>query len=138
MNDELEAEIRSLLDARQKIQAIKLYRQHTGASLADAKSAVDAIDAGESADVNDLDAHVELDPTVEKEIVDLLDRGETVQAVKKYHDETGRGLKQSKEALQRIAAERGIAWQTGSGCFGSTLLIVATGVAATVLLIAGT
>jgi large subunit ribosomal protein L7/L12 len=37
------ADVRALVAAGQVIQAIKLYREHTGAGLADAKAAVDAM-----------------------------------------------------------------------------------------------
>ena len=38
-------EIRALLQARNKIAAIKLYRERTGASLAQAKAVIDELDA---------------------------------------------------------------------------------------------
>jgi ribosomal protein L7/L12 len=38
-------EIRALLQARNKIAAIKLYRAKTGASLSQAKAAIDELDA---------------------------------------------------------------------------------------------
>ena len=40
------AEIRDLLARGKKIEAIKRYREETGAGLAEAKSAVEAIEAG--------------------------------------------------------------------------------------------
>ena len=41
---ELEAEVRELYRAGQKIQAIKLYRENTGVGLKEAKDAVEALD----------------------------------------------------------------------------------------------
>ncbi len=41
--DELTFELRRLLQANQKIAAIKLYRETTGASLKEAKDAVDRL-----------------------------------------------------------------------------------------------
>lgn len=40
---DLEARIRALLDQRQKIAAIKLYRQQTGVGLKEAKEAVEEL-----------------------------------------------------------------------------------------------
>lgn len=42
-DDELEAQIRALLGAGRKIEAIKLYREHTGADLKSAKDAVESM-----------------------------------------------------------------------------------------------
>jgi hypothetical protein len=42
----VEAEIRALLQQRQKIAAIKLLRQNTGLDLKQAKDAVDALELG--------------------------------------------------------------------------------------------
>ncbi len=44
--DELAAELRHLLQTNQKIAAIKLYRERTGASLKEAKDAVDNMARG--------------------------------------------------------------------------------------------
>ena len=49
-SNQVEAEIRALLAARQKINAIKVYRQVTGAGLKQAKEAVEAIEAGGTLD----------------------------------------------------------------------------------------
>jgi ribosomal protein L7/L12 len=48
-NDELER-IRAVAVAGEKIAAIKLYRVATGAGLAEAKQAVEALEAGRSVD----------------------------------------------------------------------------------------
>jgi streptogramin lyase len=44
-------EIKNLLDQKQKIQAIKVYREHFGGGLKEAKDAVDAIERGKSVQV---------------------------------------------------------------------------------------
>lgn len=41
MHDDAMADIRALADSGRKIEAIKLYRQRTGAGLAEAKDAID-------------------------------------------------------------------------------------------------
>lgn len=46
---EVETEVRRLLQAKQKIQAIKVYRGYHGTSLAEAKDAVEAIERKMSA-----------------------------------------------------------------------------------------
>lgn len=48
MNTDLEQEGRSLLDQGKKIEAVKLYKVHTGSGLKDAKDAVEALQRGVS------------------------------------------------------------------------------------------
>jgi len=43
---EILEEVRQVLGRGEKIQAIKLYREHTGAGLKEAKEAVEALDEG--------------------------------------------------------------------------------------------
>ncbi len=44
MPDDLTAELRRRLQANQKIEAIKLYRERTGASLREAKDIIDRLE----------------------------------------------------------------------------------------------
>ena len=55
----LESQLQDLLAAGRKIEAIKLYREHTGAGLAEAKDAVEALIEGnvEFADSANVEAH---------------------------------------------------------------------------------
>ena len=48
MQDSFENEIRQLLASGNKIAAIKRYREQTGVGLAEAKAAVESLDAGGS------------------------------------------------------------------------------------------
>jgi len=51
------AEIQRLLQGGQKIEAIKLFREMTGAGLKEAKDAVEAIERGESLDISRMQMH---------------------------------------------------------------------------------
>jgi ribosomal protein L7/L12 len=85
-----------------KINAIKLYRKQTGVGLKEAKEAVERMEAelkvsaiGETAskhDVPDLD-----------ELQRLVQAKQKLQAIKYYRETTGVGLKEAKEAVDRIA-----------------------------------
>jgi ribosomal protein L7/L12 len=44
----------------------------------------------------------------EPEVVQLLERGAKIQAVKIYRERTGTGLAEAKEAVERIARDRGL------------------------------
>jgi ribosomal protein L7/L12 len=47
----------------------------------------------------------EFEPAVDKKLYDLLSSGQTIKAIKLYREMTGKGLKQSKDAIE--AMQRG-------------------------------
>lgn len=125
MNHDFENEIRQLLASGNKIAAIKRYREATGAGLAEAKAAVESLEA-----VGSFPERVRPDNSdLTDQIVGLLGRGEKIEAVKLYRERTRSGLKEAKEAVERIGEQNGIRSTSGSGCFGVVLLgiVVAVG-----------
>lgn len=122
----IEDQLRSLLADGQKIEAIKLYREHAGAGLAEAKDAVEALERGEALPKRPKSE----DSSVEWDVVSLLEQGRKIEAVKVYRERTGVGLKQAKEAVETIASERGLVSASGGGCFGVLLISVMAGLAA--------
>ena len=120
MHDELEDEVRELLASGNKIAAVKRYREETGLGLAEAKAAVEALEAGNSL----ADSVTSDDADLTDQVVSLLERGKKIPAVKLYRDLTGVGLKDAKEAVERIGEQNGIPLTSGSGCLGVVLLIV--------------
>ena len=115
MQDGFENEIRQLLASGNKIAAIKRYREQTGVGLAEAKAAVESLDAGDS-----FAERVQPDD-LNDQIVGLLGRGEKIEAVKLYRNQTGCGLKEAKEAVERIGEQNGIR-SSGTGCLGVVLV----------------
>src|SRR5262249_22145957 len=116
--ESLEREIRSLLSQGNKIGAIKLYRAHTGAGLADAKSAVELIEKGEP-----LPDEKAVAGDLEDQILELMGRGQKIEAIKHYRERTGAGLKEAKDAVELLATRHGIA-STKTGCFGFLVLLI--------------
>lgn len=106
---EIDAEVVRLLQAGQKIEAIKLYREQTGASLKDAKDAVEAVEQERSLPFPERPSP----GSAELEVVLLLERGDKIAAVKFYREKFGVGLKEAKEAVERIASERRIVAPAG-------------------------
>lgn len=45
-------------------------------------------------------------PGITPEIRDLVARGQHIQAIKAYRDETGAGLKEAKDAIDAFAADQ--------------------------------
>ncbi|MDQ2714255.1 MAG: hypothetical protein M3Z08_05045 [Chloroflexota bacterium] len=101
-------ELQSLLQARQKIQAIKLFREDTGASLREAKEIIERMIA-----TNDIAAPFtfaeagssEQTSQFTKEIQDCLRARKKIEAIKIYREQTGTSLKEAKNAVERMEAE---------------------------------
>jgi ribosomal protein L7/L12 len=111
---ELEAELRALLAGGQKIEAIRRFREATGAGLAAAKEAVEALAAGGTSGA---------DPeTIEGELLALLQKGEKIAAIKHYRERTGAGLRDAKEVIEALARRHGLPAR-GAGCFFGTVLL---------------
>jgi ribosomal protein L7/L12 len=102
-----------------KIEAIKIYRERTGAGLKEAKDAVDAVQRGEP-----LPSLPQIDDDLEKELLPLLQAGRRVQAVKAYCERTGSDLKEAARAIDGLAAQHGLATK-GGGCASASMLILA-------------
>jgi large subunit ribosomal protein L7/L12 len=113
---ELVDRVQALLDAGQKIAAIKAFREATGASLVEAKAAVEALERGGP-------LSSELAPaSSEEEVLALLKQGQKINAIKLYRQRTGAGLKEAKDAVEELARRYAI---KEAGC-ASLLVFVFT------------
>lgn len=117
IDESFESEIRSLLSQNRKIEAIKIYRERTGVGLAEANYAVELLQRGGS--LNEPPMSDDVDP----QLLELLMAGQKIKAIKLYREKTNLGLKESKEAVEAIAARQGIAPQH-VGCFGVLVVII--------------
>jgi ribosomal protein L7/L12 len=115
-------EIASLAAQGRKIDAIKLYRDRTGAGLAEAKAAVEALEQGETMTIRA--SRVTQGTSAEADLLDLLRQGQKVEAIKVYRERTGTGLREAKEAIERLAAQHEIA-PRGSGCLAMLAVTLA-------------
>lgn len=126
--ERLVAELQTLLAQDRKIDAIKRYREATGVGLAAAKEMVEAIEHGQKPPEREPTSSVP-----EGELVGLLEAGKKIEAIKLYRRHTGAGLKEAKDAVEAVAAQRGIAAASKSGCLGVVLLLSAISIAAITL-----
>jgi ribosomal protein L7/L12/outer membrane protein assembly factor BamB len=108
-------EIASLVQAGNKIEAVKLYRQITGAGLREAKDAIDLIAAGKMREVANYTISLgQFSPPASnlaakmQEIQRLIRSGNKIEAIKVYREATGAGLKESKDVIDRLTGGRGI------------------------------
>jgi ribosomal protein L7/L12 len=99
-----EANVRALLAAGDKIAAIKHYRALTGLGLKESKDAVDALEAGQSRPIvptspsSGSGAAAAADP----EVLRLVQAGQLIEAIKRYRELTGAGLKEAKDAVEGL------------------------------------
>jgi ribosomal protein L7/L12 len=112
-----EDEVATLLERGQKIEAIKRYRERTGVGLKEAKDAVEAIWRGQAAP-----SGPQGDRDLEDEVVSWLEQGQKIEAIKRYRERTGVGLKEAKDAVERMAERRGLVTSQRTGCLGVVLL----------------
>jgi ribosomal protein L7/L12 len=120
MNANIPPEMRSaileLLAHSQKLEAIKLYRESTGASLAEAKDAIEHMETGAP------------QPSLSKSnavnIAYELQRQGKIAAIKLYREQTGVGLHEAKLAVEEIARREGIKPRK-TGCLGVIVLLIA-------------
>ena len=108
-------EIAGLLRAGKKINAIKAYREVTGASLAEAKDAVERLDmalrmygtmvvADALMEVAQQGMPMDMDAQsiLLTEMAFLVSKGQYIQAIKLYRERTGMGLSDAKLVVDRI------------------------------------
>ncbi|HEX6984996.1 MAG TPA: ribosomal protein L7/L12 [Planctomycetaceae bacterium] len=121
---DLETELLGLIDRGELLAAVKRYREATGAGLKEAKDAIDALQATRRLDADLRPRPGGTDSALEDELLDLLSRGDKIAAIKVYRKRTGAGLKEAKDAVEALAARRGLAVK-GSGCLGAVLFLLA-------------
>jgi len=94
-------QIHEFIHNQQLIFAIKVYREATGVGLAEAKEAVEAMARGEA--IKPPPGTLDYDnPILEARIKSLLAKKQKINAVKIYREEYGVGLKEAKDAVDRI------------------------------------
>lgn len=102
LSTEQERQIRELIAREQKIAAIKLYREATGASLKDAKEAVEAMEMRASVNFPVSTQGSVQDSSLDNRIKRLLAERKKIEAVKVYREAYNCGLKEAKEAVDAI------------------------------------
>ncbi|GCE17917.1 ribosomal protein L7/L12 [Dictyobacter kobayashii] len=86
------------LTYKDKIFAIKAYRQHTGVGLKEAKHAVDAIERELKGSYRISD-QINTDQINTEELQTMILAGQKILAIKYYREKTGVGLKEAKDAV---------------------------------------
>ncbi|MFQ5611040.1 MAG: ribosomal protein L7/L12 [Anaerolineae bacterium] len=105
--NELVYTIDRLLSEKNKVQAVKVYRIHTGVGLKQAKDAVDHFER-----TGDLklptsqpeSSGLPLEESALAEIKALIAAGRKIEAVKRYREKANVGLKEAKEAIDQLSS----------------------------------
>lgn len=127
---DLEQQVRTLLGQGEKIAAVKLYKDQTGVGLAEAKEAVESMQAAAGPPPpSDIGSDLEAD------LLRLLGRGDKLEAVKLYKDRMGVALIEAKQAVESLAARHGLVPQR-VGCLGVVLAVVLAAVAVLLISVA--
>ncbi|QEG42603.1 hypothetical protein [Roseimaritima ulvae] len=118
--------IEALLISGKKLAAVKQYREATGASLAESKRAVEALQptVAPAQPTPSTPSTPITDSNLNSQIVSLLHKGERIEAVKLYKSHAGVRLKEAKQAVDRIGEQHGIPITSGSGCLGLILVVI--------------
>ncbi|MEW1930975.1 hypothetical protein AB0362_02230 [Rhodococcus sp. NPDC079359] len=107
LDESARADIHSLLAANKKVQAIKVFRERTGAGLVDAKNAIESVQRGEpfpsSATIVDA---AQSGPTPWDDLIprlqSLKSEGKAISAIKLLRDRTGLSLRDAKNAVDLL------------------------------------
>jgi len=102
LSTDQERQIRELIARKQKIAAIKLFRDVTGSSLKDSKEAVEAMEMGAETKFSAPTQGSEPDPSLEDQLKRLLAERKKIEAVKVYRETYNCGLREAKEAVDAI------------------------------------
>ena len=94
-------QIEEALASGRKIEAIKIYREATGKDLKEAKEFSEAFSLGQTEwDAEQFAQPATLSQEQMMRIEEALASGHRIEAVKIYHEATGRGLKEAKEFIE--------------------------------------
>ena len=134
----LKAQCIAHIQAGEKLQAVKVYKEAKGVSLAEAKDVIDrlaeklatddsmqyeAANIEQPTETHEYSAQ-ELDGSLEERCLELIKSGNILQAVKLYKDESGAGLKEAKDTIDAwVAKLRNDIPSPQKGC-GATIVIV--------------
>jgi len=95
--------LHELIHAKQLLNAVQFYQQATGVSLVEAKEAVEDMARNEFTKPPSSERDRD-DPVMEGKIKSLLSKNRKIDAIKIYREEYGIGLKEAKDAVERIEA----------------------------------
>ncbi|HAV63395.1 MAG TPA: hypothetical protein DCY13_13645 [Verrucomicrobiales bacterium] len=132
--------IRQALDNGDKLEAIKLYREATGAELKEAKEAVEDMETGHATTDTVATGAKQAAANRSSAVREALFKGHKIDAIKRYREITGLGLRDAKLAVDKLEAdlrktdgERFARSGMSRGCFSVILCSALLAVVATLI-----
>lgn len=121
-SDEQVRQILYECEAGRKLEAVKLCKEWSGSSLLEAKRQVESLVAndGEGGETTDSD----IDDQVMDEVLEAIQNGNKLQAVKLYKQCSGASLMESKKFIERLMRELGVDDPRRRGCAGILLAVI--------------
>jgi large subunit ribosomal protein L7/L12 len=124
------SQVAELLRQNRKIEAIKVYREASGCDLGTATTFVEQLQRTLAS--GDLPPAMPVSAD-DAALLDLLRQGQKIEAIKRYRERTGLGLKESKDAVEALAASAGLS--ASRGCLGAAAVLIAVAAGAVVSVI---
>ncbi len=97
-----EEAVRALLDAGNKIEAIKQVREQTGLGLKEAKDLVEAMERGASVAIRAGDSSPAFHGDIDSKARSMVSAGQVVEAIKLIREQKHLGLKEAKDYVERL------------------------------------
>lgn len=113
------------LKAGRKLSAVKLCKEWTGRSLLESKNFVESLATGQACGTNDLDSNLAVNEI--DRILDAIQKGKKLDAIKLYKESSGLSLMESKRFVERLMSELGIKDQAGCTAIALAVIIAAAG-----------
>ena len=125
---DVSSQIAELLRQGKKIEAIKLLRETSGMDLKQAKEEVERLGAESggqwASSITVIPGGPGGSTPVPSDVLELASQGKKIEAIKRLREQTGMGLKEAKEAVERATGG------TKSGCMVAFLLLLVIGLGA--------
>lgn len=118
-------DVTSMLEQGRRIDAVRVYREQTGAGQREATLAVEALGRVTSAPATRTYASpASRDANLKADLWALIQNGQKIEAIQLYRQRTGESMKTAKDVVEALAREHGVV-PARAGCFGLILLCLA-------------
>jgi len=101
--ESLPQDVLEALSRGNKVEAIKCLRTRTGMGLKEAKELVDRHSTHATAPAPDISTR----PVIPASVIAALSEGNKIEAIRLYREFAGTGLKEAKDAIDRLEVEHG-------------------------------
>jgi ribosomal protein L7/L12 len=122
-----DGDVVSMLEQGRKGDAVRIYREQTGAGLRAANDAIDAIQrVEETPTARTYVASSSVDADLKADLWALMQNGQKTEAIRLYRERTGCSLRTASEIVEGVSQEHGVVpGGARAGCLGVLVLCLA-------------